>query len=804
MELIYQLSPVLTLGMLLVWLFRRDQISKKHGLSPIYQLLLLIAVNLLVLYVPYYWVSTDVNAVISGTVDAKSLITAIGSVLNALVMAVLEIPRHFALALPYETLSGIINGTPVEYYRFAQVLLWILAPLGTASFVYMLIRTLLRDLKLKLCRKNPVYYFSSLNEKSFTLAKNLYEANKNQPKHQRPYLVFCQVDTGDESDSELQFRAEAEEIGAFFQKDPVHALDLKDPLRQEVQIFLMDEDEDINILSLLRMEEHVCPIAPIAHQDRSELQIPRSDLYVFSTHESTELIFDKTLENFQQMVQQDKMIPRYNLHLIDETRMIIQKLLLEHPLYEPLFHVAPKSDSVTTHPDADRHDLISVLAIGGGQLGMELVRNAMICGVTDSYDFQIQIIDQNAKTLEKQFRYFSSYREYLGEETEPQRSVRKIRLPDIFSGDDGLGASIKPIFHEADCRSMDFDHILEKHCIHCNYIVIATGDDELNISTARYLQRWYARQDIMRGMIPSRPPMIFAAIRNSERYEALHRLEDESAARNVSKQLFLFGNNDDIFSAEGILNRSLDNCASLFHKCYTYDNGDKLQLDALCTPLNQRQEMRYDLSRQTQVNQFSNQMVALHSLYKMQDLMFANGMPKRLLEYRYKKEHPLEKITLEETESLFAALARCIRTSGEKLHRLEHRRWNLFYLLDGWECFPMEMITTCYKGGYTPNKDKRHQLPLIKLHGCLVPFDALDELSDLCEKKRNAFKGYDACMCSASLFAWLDLEASPEHAKIIRTRLLEAAAAKWNADNLLCTCDELLELIIDTFTPVAQ
>ena len=59
-------------------------------------------------------------------------------------------------------------------------------------------------------------------------------------------------------------------------------------------------------------------------------------------------------------------------------------------------------------------------------------------------------------------------------------------------------------------------------------------------------------------------------------------------------------------------------------------------------------------------------------------------------------------------------------------------------------------------------------------------------------------------MCSASLFAWLDLEASPEHAKIIRTRLLEAAAAKWNADNLLCTCDELLELIIDTFTPVAQ
>lgn len=802
MELLYQLTLVLIFIMTVLWITQRKTVQKTYGISPIMQMLIMIAVGILFLYIPYYWI-TFAQARTSG-----SFSDACVDGLKAVFMGILEIPRHFALALEFAPVTVTVGGEETQRYFMSQVLLWVLAPLGTASFLFMLIRSLFQGTILKLNRKRPVYYFSSLNEKSFTLASNLHAQSSKLPKKEQPFLVFCQVEVGDENNTELQFSADAERLGAIFEKDPVHAIKLKDPMRQQVKIFLMDEDEDNNILSLLRMEESVCPILPGKH-DR--FSAPNSDIYIFSTHESSELLFDQTLQNFKSIVddsvEEAKENPgkpvyrhRYNLHLIDETKLIIQKLLLEHPLFEPLFYVSEHDGYTQRDPNADRDDHISVLAIGGGLLGMELVRSAMVCGITSRYQFDIQIIDQNAKNLEKQFRYFTPYKHCFdgsstAEEDSPKAN-QPIRLPDIFNGEDGLGTSIKPQFHEADCRTTDFDEILEKYCQHSNYIVVATGDDELNISTARYLQRWYARFDIIHRRVPSRPPMIFAAIRNSERYEALKCLERESAAGSA-KQLFLFGNNEEIFSAQEILDRKLDASAALFNDCYAYNNGDKLRIDNLCTPIEQRQKMRDGLYKLSQVMQFSNQVVAMHSLYKMQDLLFGCGMPKLLLDYRYKKE----KRNYVDTTFLFHTMAKQIRSSGEQLHRLEHRRWNLFYLLDGWECFPMQMIPTCYEAKYTPNPKKRHQLPLIKLHGCLVPFDDLDKLSVVCGKDPYAFKGYDACMCVASIFAWLDLEATPEHADKIRNALLAAAKAKWNADTLLCSCNELLDLIVETFDP---
>lgn len=812
MELVYQLTLVLIAAMAVFWFARRKHIQKTHGISPVTLLLILIAAGIAFLYIPYYWVHSDVWGAFTAIDGIPALLRALAAAFNAVCMGILEIPRHFALALEFQPATIVSEGKEIPHYFTSQVLLWILAPLGTASFVFMLVSSLLKGTRLKFSHKRPVYYFSSLNEKSFTLASSLYNQSKDKPKKEQPFLVFCQVDVGDESNTELQFSADAEKLGAIFEKDPVHAIQLKDPLRQQVKIFLMDENEDDNILSLLRMEESICPVMP----DRKHPvinTIPQSDIYIFSTHESSELLFDQTLGNFNGIVtaamaaaEKKPGSPlyyhRYNLHLIDETKLIVQKLLLEHPLFEPLFYV-PEYDGYTQRdPDADRDDHISVLAIGGGQLGMELVRSAMVCGITDNYQFDIQIIDQNAKTLEKQFRCFSAYKHcFDGSAQTDEEADRKanapIKLPDIFCGEDGLGTSIKPVFHEVDCRSTDFDAVLENHCRHSNYIVVATGDDELNISTARYLQRWYARFDIIHRRVPSRPPMIFAAIRNSERYEALKCLEKEKAAK-CAQQLFLFGNHQDIFSADEILSRKLDASAAVFNDCYAYDKvdkSDKLKLDNLCTPLEQRTHMRDALFKLSQVMQLSNHTVALHSLYKLQDLLFSAGLPRELLKYRYNAKTR----NYVDTAFLFHTMAKQIRSCGEKLHRLEHRRWNLFYLLDGWECFPMQMIPDCLNAKYTPREDKPHQLPLIKLHGCLVPFDDLDKLGKLCKKD---FKGYDACMCAASVFAWLDLEADPDHAAMIRSKLMEAAHAKWNADVLVCTCDELLELVEETFDPV--
>lgn len=833
MSITFNSALVFTLVLLFVWLvvqvcsFLKNRLSsrsRRRNALPLYFSFAVVAVCIFVLRYPYY------AAQHPDTLDP----------VDFALLSFLDVFRYFTMNIDFSPLhiaAGSLSFADPAWqyfppffktlaspavYQMADIILMVSAPICTLTAIFSLFKAFFKRIGLHLLCYRRVYYFSALNEKSFTMAKSLYEDwrrrwflipkqgmgpkdNWFHPRKRRPALVFCQVDSDDGNDTEVQFRADAEAMGAIFYEDPIQSVYLV-PRWRKVSIFLMDENEDTNILSLLKMKDKLIHI-PLAERFRNYLVsarllkekvtgkekesgkekkpvIPHSDIYVFSTQESTELLFDNLLDELNG-IPADR--HNFSLHLIDETELIVQKLLLDHPLYEPLYYLSKAAADGKT--SSDDSNLISVLAIGGGLLGMELVRGAMICGITDSYNFEIQVIDKNADELKKQFCFISSH---LNQEQNGE-AAGDTKISPIIGGNSGISSSVIPKFHQADCRTTDFEKVLKDHCSKSNYIVIATGDDELNISTARFLQRWYAREDIKRGEVPSRPPMIFAAIRNTERHKALKALELDDR-HEKSKQLFLFGCNEDIFSPEGILDRQLDASAALFNECY--GNADRLKVQPLCTPPNQRQHMRCALFKLHQVQRFSNQIVAMHSLYKLQDLLHTTDTPNALLDYRYAKEK-----SLQGTQDLFRKMAELIQNQGEQLLRLEHNRWNLFYVLDGWECFPKEMIPACKKAGYTPKPRKPHQLPLIKLHGCLVPFDELNAVSDACEKEPREFKDFDACMCCASLFAWLDLEADPVHAEQIRAALLEQAKATPGSEEPCFSCNELLDLIIETFSP---
>ncbi len=727
-------------------------------------------------------------------------------------LSLLDVLRYFSMSTDFELMDAALItfhsstawrflpawSTSPTVYQAVDIVMLVAAPVCTLSAIFSLFRAFFKRIGLFVLAYRKVYYFSSLNEKSYTMAESLYADWRRRwfftPKEgmtiqdhwffkRKPALVFCQVDSGDSNDTEVQFRADAEALGAVFYPDPIHSIRLVSPRWRTVDIFLMDSNEDANILSLLKMKEKLIAKRKCDRNKKAKPNIPHSDIYVFSTHESTQLLFDNLLEEFSGAADCDR---NYCLHLIDETELIVQNLLMEHPLYEPLMYI-PKSSVPIPPGQQDPASLISVLAIGGGLLGMELVRAAMLCGITNNYQFEVQIIDQNADVLERQFQHFAPY-------LQRQTAGKDIHIPEIIQGEDGIGTSIIPKFLKADCRSIEFDQVLKEHCANSNYIVIATGDDELNISTARFLQRWYARQDILRGEVPSRPPMIFAAIRNTERHEALLSLELDKDTLQKSKQLFLFASNQELFCPKGILNRPLDASAALFNECY--NGGSMLKVNSLCKPPEHRQSMLYALFKLPQVMRFSNQIVALHSLYKLQGLMYSTDTPYALLKYREKADR-----TVDDTRQLLGKLAQLVKAGGESLHRLEHHRWNLFQILDGWETFPMDMIPACLEANYIKNKRKPHQIPKIKLHGCLVLFDELTELGRICGKDPDEFKLYDACMCCASLFAWLDLEADPHHAEVIREELLALAKKKLGSDTPCCSYETLLDLIIDTYAP---
>ncbi|WP_461673334.1 potassium channel family protein [Priestia megaterium] len=65
----------------------------------------------------------------------------------------------------------------------------------------------------------------------------------------------------------------------------------------------------------------------------------------------------------------------------------------------------------------------------------------------------------------------------------------------------------------------------------------------------------------------------------------------------------------------------------------------------------------------------------------------------------------------------------------ETMAKVEKERWNAFYYLKGWSTLPLEQVTPDYKD----DSDK-------KVHGCLVSWDELDEVS---KKAQVNFKEYD-------------------------------------------------------------
>lgn len=741
--------------------------------------------------------------------------------LEAVLISILDILHYFTMGTEFEMEILRLPAPWPALYNAVNATLCVVAPICTITFIFSLFGGILRKFLLTLRFLRPIYYFSQLNEKSFTLADSIYRGWRDLPLHRRlfrkPYLIFCQVDLGNADNTELQFRTEAEQLGAIFYDDPIHVVPLHIRFRRQAGIFLIHTDEESNVLALLKMREKLYRSMDVTKEDPKG----QKDLFVFSTLDSSAMLFDKILwdekARYAPVKKAWKAAPAaplrtqrliFDLHLINETQVIAQELLFQYPLFQTVRH-------------EDRNPRISMLIIGGGQMGVEILKTAMNCGVTNQYAFDVRVIDKQAQRLRQQFAHKYPYLEAhqsLGQRTE---AMADAPAPTV---------AVYPTFHTADVTQKSFDLVMGKHCRDCNYIVIATGDDEQNIQTAQYLARWYARYDIETKT--AAPRLIFAAIRNSERYEALHRFEDRHSV------IHYFGCNTDIFSVDTILHRRLDTVSTLYHTLYA-----KVDFTTLIAPIpeprrslfslrpaenpfhledRRRREFRRDFYLESLENQRSNQMVALHSLYKFQDLLHAEGCSNALMAHR---ADPTD------TARLFRQLVQLTVSdkNWQSLLRLEHRRWNVAKVLEGWEPYPLDLLTRLEgREAYPDNKN----LPG-HLHACIVPFDQLGPLSDTINQLRKEkydayvkevaaynkrlaagqatpeptglstfdpedYPRYDAIMCCVSLFAWLYLEGSVKETLEVRKQLVDKVLASGEPSGEF-TADDFRKLLQEVY-----
>ena len=616
--------------------------------------------------------------------------------------------KYFSFGKSFTPLSACPMPEYSQLYYFIEILLSILAPACTTVVVLSWLQKVGR-VRLHVMFWRPVYYFSEVNERSVTLAQSIWKKESNGPnRFHTPILVFCKPDS-QSADSIQRFHSELQKLNAIIYDQPIEAIKKINPRSRNVKVFLMNNDETGNMSSALQMREWILS----ARHTNDGAPHPENDLMLFSADPSAELLFDKLLSSVGDASM--------NLHLINDTRYTAQELLREHPLYQ----------AAALHKTNE----ISVLVVGCGNLGNQILKTAMLCGMMDNYKLDVHVIDSNAKTLEEQFVH---------------------DFPFLYHENPSI-PFVTPKFHQAAICTSEFDEALYNHCQDCNYIVIATGDDHLNVTTAQYLQRWYLRQAIRTSNDKLPMPLVYAAVRNPNQHAILKNLEND--------HFRLFANNMHIYSVEGILNCPLEKAASFFHyfyetrgKCFKWDKETQLAC-------------KHALLRTPVATQWSNQIVALHSLYKFQDLL-----------YWYQKTYPtgngpvdLSKLaqapTISDTFSIFVQL---IRLYGDDFFDLEHRRWVLCHALMGWDVYPLSNMEQLFK---SPHFNLfSHKNVDAKLHGCMIPSSQLLELSQLLQTHTGATPDFiesDRLMCLTSAFAWLELKNQPELTQCIMNCVLK-------------------------------
>jgi len=168
------------------------------------------------------------------------------------------------------------------------------------------------------------------------------------------------------------------------------------------------------------------------YQKYNDRHTDNVNMWLYTKSELAEVIFDQLYETF-------------NVRLINEESLIAKALVTEHPLYEGV-----------------KGGKLTVLLVGGGHIGLEILRNVAMYGcLGDGVESRIHVVDLNGEKSRSTF-----------EKTSP-----------------GLTEHFGIQFHSADIKTDGFTQLLAG--IQPTYIVLALGNETMNMETALYIRRYY-------------------------------------------------------------------------------------------------------------------------------------------------------------------------------------------------------------------------------------------------------------------------------------------------------------------------
>ena len=410
---------------------------------------------------------------------------------NAIRLFVIDADFSFVV----ENTTGL-SGAIQPLYTTYVAILFVLSPIFTFGFILSFFKNLSATVKYHFSYFNEVYVFSELNEKSLTLATDLKNNNF------RRVIVFCDVIDNNEEKS-FELIGEAQDLGAIcFKKDILNVNFRFHSSKKGLHFFVMSEDSNENINHALKLGDKYRDIA-------------NSHLYIFSNDVGSELL----------------------LATINGSKMRVRRITEPQALINRELYYNPGKIFSYSNLDASGVKNISVVILGLGKYGMEMLKTLVWFGQMDGYKIKLTAFDQNPSAKDE----------------------FEMQCPEImdpkYNGVQRPGESYYKVDIHSDINvdSKDFvDKI--KGITDATYVFVSLGSDEKNIKTAVDLRVAFERMGIK--------PIIQAVVYNTGLANSLNAITNFSGQKY---DIDFIGGFETVYSEEVIIDSPLENEALLRH-----------------------------------------------------------------------------------------------------------------------------------------------------------------------------------------------------------------------------------------------
>ena len=360
--------------------------------------------------------------------------------------------------------ENIENNAFGEIYFIYASLLFIGSSITTVSFILSFFKSLTARLKLRFSRKNKVFLFSSLNENSFILAKDI------AAKESDSLIVFFDVYEASDNDDPVDVLIEdAQRLGFIcFKNDILNFNFAKLRQNKSLHVFIISSDESDNTYKALKLFQF--------YKEREN-----TSFYVFASQIESEVLLAKA--------DSGKILVRR----INDIRSFIY-----YELYNNGINLFQNAVSV------GGEKIISVVIIGLGAYGTEMLKALTWFCQMDGYHVQINAFDEDENA------------------TDHFRALCPELMDSAHNGnfsDDGEAQYVINVHSGTKFDTLFFYQAL-RDIKQISYVFVALDNDMDNIRTATNLRMVFERMGIH--------PTIQSIIKSTAKKEALEHATNYS------------------------------------------------------------------------------------------------------------------------------------------------------------------------------------------------------------------------------------------------------------------------------------